>query len=276
MSINPVLSKELKDRVRTWRSPAIVLLYNGVLAVIGGLFYFMNTRFSVGGPQTLRLGIQIFSILLFLQLVLIAFIAPGMTAGIISGERERQTLPLLLVTRLSPLAVVGGKLLSAVSYVLLLIIVSLPLYSIVFLFGGVSLAQLLQSAGILLVTTLTLGSIGIFLSAFFQRTVIALVVSYAIAFLLLLGTIFLGLVISELTRVPGMGAGIPPKIVYLSPLMALGSILPEGSGLPFLGNVPSMPFWQGNLIADICIIILTLGLAVWRIQPLHGGNRRGE
>ena len=51
-------------------------------------------------------------VLCAMQMGLMLLSAPAMTAGTISGERERQTLDLLLMTKMSSLSIVIGKLLS--------------------------------------------------------------------------------------------------------------------------------------------------------------------
>ncbi len=274
--INPVLAKELRDRVRTWRSPMLITFYLGLLATAGGVVFFMETRFVAYGPAILRLGVQIFSIQALLQLLLIAFLTPGMTAGIISGERERQTFPLLLVTKLSAFSVVTGKLFSAISYILLLVIASLPIYSMVFLFGGADVREFLQVAGVLLATTVTLGSIGIFCSALFKRTTVAIVVSYFVTFVLVVGTVVFNQIVQAF-RVPAVN-GMPPEpsfVVYFNPLVAMASGLPSGqSYIPFRsGNIPSVPYWLGNMVLDAGIIALCLALTVWFVRPLRKGTK---
>jgi len=300
MIINPVLAKELRDRVRTWRSPLLITSYLMALAGIGGLYYSLQTRYSFGGTQALRLGILIFGILAVAQLILIAFLTPGMTASIISGERERQTWPLLLVTRLSPLSIVIGKLLSAISYMVLLILVSMPIYSTVFLFGAVDMRVLLLVVVISLVTTVTIASIGLFCSALFKRTITAIVISYLLTFFLFGGTIISAFVIQNLNMEKWARANQPPPtpfIVNFNPLVALGSALPMGvemvpfartinvqSGGGFVNGQPmpvqaspvvSRPVWQVNLMLDALIILVSLGLTVWLIRPLRAGNKKG-
>ncbi len=281
MIINPVLAKELRDRVRTWRSPLLITLYIGILGGIGGLFFYTQTYGGTGGPRILRMGIEIFNMLAVMQLLLIAFLTPGMTAGVISGERERQTLPLLLITRLNPFAVVTGKLFSAISYILLLVIVSLPLFSVVFFFGGMSMREFLQAVGIYLATTLTLGSIGMLCSAIFKRTAVAIVVTYGITFFLLVGTYFLvGIIMSLKYRYGWTGPQPPPVpfIIYLNPLVALLSALPMGGNImPFGGGTASlagMKPWQIYLLLDAVIVLITTGLTVWLIHPLRAGLKR--
>ena len=303
MIVNPVLAKELRDRVRTWRSPLLITIYLMALAGIGGFYYYLQTRYSYGGTQALRLGLEIFGILAIAQLILIAFLTPGMTASIISGERERQTWPLLLVTRLSPLSIVTGKLLSAISYMVLLILVSMPIYSTVFLFGAVDMSELLLVALISLVTTVTIASIGLFCSALFKRTITAIVISYLLTFFIFGGTFISAFVIQNLNMEKWARSNQPPPtpfIVNFNPIVALGSALPMGVQLvPFArtingqsGNVridfvngqpvPAQakpveprPVWQVNLMLDALIILVSLGLTVWLIRPLRAGNKKG-
>lgn len=301
MMVNPVLAKELRDRVRTWRSPLLITLYILVLGGIGGFYYYLQTRYSFGGTQALRLGLTIFGILAVMQLVLIAFLTPGMTASIISGERERQTWPLLLVTRLSPLSIVTGKLLSAISYIVLLVIVSMPIYSTVFLFGAVAMRDLLLVVLISLATTVTIASIGLFCSALFKRTITAIVISYFLTFFLFGGTLISAALIQNLTMEKWSRLNQPPPIPFIvnfNPLVAVGSALPIGvdvvpfsrpmnvqsstvtsiNGQPMPAQTKSAvprPVWQVNLMLDVLIVLVSLGLTVWLIRPLRAGNKKG-
>ena len=79
------------------------------------------------------------------QTLLVVFLAPAFTAGAISLEREKQTLDLLATTPISSLAIVLGKLASALTFVFLLILSSIPLTALVFMFGGVSPDDLIRA-----------------------------------------------------------------------------------------------------------------------------------
>ena len=88
------------------------------------------TRRGFGGSAAFAsaaIGQEIFAALLMLETLLVVFLAPAFTAGAISLEREKQTLDLLITTPISSLAIVIGKLLSALTYVFILIVASLPL-----------------------------------------------------------------------------------------------------------------------------------------------------
>lgn len=125
---------------------------------------------------------MLFMMLSFVQMALISFVAPGLTAGVISGERERQTLNILLTTQQSSTSIIIGKLVSSLAFLMLIVLATLPLYSLVFLFGGISPQQLLQTFGLFVVTMFILGSMGVFFSTLIRKTMIAMITTYGLGF----------------------------------------------------------------------------------------------
>ena len=136
-------------------------------------------------------GQTIFTLLSIFQLILICFIAPGFTAGQISLEREKQTLDLLVSTPMRPGAIVLGKLLAALAFVVLMIVAAVPITAIVLMYGGASVDDIVRQQLVLLATAVALGAIGLFFSALLKRTQAATVLSYITMLALTLGTIML-------------------------------------------------------------------------------------
>jgi ABC-type transport system involved in multi-copper enzyme maturation permease subunit len=124
-------------------------------------------------------GKVIFSSVLGLQVMLVIFVGPSFTAGAISGEKERQTYDLLRTTLLSAKSFVAGKLISALSYVLLLIFAAIPLQSIAFLMGGVAFIELFLSQVIVLVGAVVFALWGLYASARMRTTLSSSVVTFA-------------------------------------------------------------------------------------------------
>ena len=160
--IGAVGVKELRGRMRGRRAFVILTIY---LLLLGGFAWMveliMERTYSsgFGGSSDVRLGGDRpghLRGLLMLQTLLVAFLAPAATAGAISLEREKQTLELLAVTPISSLAIVLGKLFSALVYVLLLIVASIPLTALVFVFGGVAPDDVVRGYIVLFVTALGL------------------------------------------------------------------------------------------------------------------------
>src|SRR5438552_8479485 len=193
---NPIVAKEYRSRMRTWRSPVAMMVY---ILLLGGLGWAIFSglasaaRRSFNGGQAANYGQQLFLYLVLFQMGLIAFVTPALTAGAISGERERQTIDLLFVTRIPPFSIVWGKLIASMSFVVLLLLLSVPIFSLVFLFGGIELDQVVAAFIVTAVGALTLGVIGIACSTAFRRTLAATVAAYGAAFILLAGSLLYGL-----------------------------------------------------------------------------------
>ena len=178
---NPVTVKELRSRMRGRRAFAVLTLYllilGGVISVVY-LAYSANS-FGPGSGAARTAGKGLFAAVLAVQVFLVAFIGPAFTAGAISGERERQTFDLLRTTLLSAESFVLGKLISALSYVFLLVLVSIPLQSIAFLLGGLSLTELVVSQLLILVAAVAYALYGLWCSAAMRTTLAATVTTFA-------------------------------------------------------------------------------------------------
>lgn len=222
---NPIVAKEYRSRMRTWRSPLAMMIYIVLIAGLGYLMFSSMVASSSGfGAQAPNYGQQLFKYLVVFQMILIAFIAPALTAGAISGERERQTIDLLFVTRIAPFSIIWGKLLASMSFVVLLLLLSVPIFSLVFLFGGVELDQVLYCFLITLLGALTLGLIGVAFSTLLRRTLAATVASYVAAFGLVFGVLGYGLILPTKIDPNSSSVSAPPAITYLSPIMPLIAI----------------------------------------------------
>ena len=222
---NPIVAKEYRSRMRTWRSPLAMMIYIVLIAGLGYLMFSSMVGSSNGlGAQAPNYGQQLFKYLVVFQMILITFIAPALTAGAISGERERQTIDLLFVTRIAPFSIIWGKLLASMSFVVLLLLLSVPIFSLVFLFGGVELDQVVYCFLITLVAALTLGLIGVAFSTLLRRTLAATVASYVSAFAIVFGTLGYGLILPTTIDPKATTAAAPPAVTYLSPIMPLLAI----------------------------------------------------
>jgi ABC-2 type transport system permease protein len=223
---NPIVAKEYRSRMRTWRSPTAMTVY---IVLLGGLGWAVFAAMSYGGPigyfgAGTNYGQFLFTFLILFQVTLLAFITPALTAGAISSERERQTIDLLFVTPLPPFSVVWGKLFASMSFVVLLLILSVPIFSLVFLFGGVELDQMVYAFLVTAVTALTLGLVGLAFSTFFRRTLVATVAAYGAAFVLFVGTLGYGLLFPTLADPQSTTTPAPPAVTVLSPMLPLISI----------------------------------------------------
>src|SRR2546429_3293867 len=110
------------------------------------------------------------------------------------------------------------------SFVLLLLLLSVPIFSLVFLFGGIELDQVVAAFIVTAVGALTLGVIGIACSTAFRRTLAATVAAYGAAFILLAGSLLYGLLFPTPIDPNAPNAPAPPAVSYVSPLLPLITI----------------------------------------------------
>jgi ABC-type transport system involved in multi-copper enzyme maturation, permease component len=266
--------KELRGRMRGRRAFVILTIY---LLLLGGFAWMVelimernaSSGFGTATYAGASIGQGIFAALLMLETLQVAFLAPSATAGAISLEREKQTLELLVVTPISSIAIVLGKLLSALVYVWLLIAASIPLTAVVFVYGGVAPDDVLRGYIVLIVTALGLGSFGLFCSSLVKRTQAATAITIFGVLVTTIGSVFLLAFWGAMTTHDnGDGNGpvrgtAPQEIAYLNPFLAevdvlcgtetsLGgwcsiesSLLPNQNGVVFVGGgdqiAPAVP-----------------------------------
>ncbi|MFK9092397.1 ABC transporter permease [Bacillus salipaludis] len=269
--LNPVLNKEFKLRFRSFKSFLGLAFYLLALSILIIGFIYLQTQNSPMGLFRPDQSKDMFLLLSFIQMGLILFITPGLTAGVISGEREKQTLNILLTTNQSSTSIIFGKLISSVSFLLLMIIASMPIYSIVFLFGGISPGQVVTILGLYIFTIFVFGSIGILFSTLIRRTIIAMVSTYGVTLFLTAGTAFLFTVTMSVNQMGiTTNSPIPYFFVMLNPVMILFGFL-EPSAFRELSSQSGMgidfPLWAAYLITYTIIFLIVIFISIRKLRP---------
>jgi ABC-2 type transport system permease protein len=222
LGINPIIVKELRSRMRGARAFAVLTGTLLLLAMVSYALYrivLAATSYS-SSPLSPQIGQSLFAGLAFLELMMVCFVTPAVTAGAISGEQEKLTYEMLLATPMRPASILWGKLISALSYVLLLIFAAIPMASMVFVFGGVAPWDMFKALMILVAVAVTLGVVGVFMSTLFSRSGRATVLSYLVVLALLVGPAFIYILVAVLSRAE------PPRwILVPNPVSALFSAL---------------------------------------------------
>jgi ABC-type transport system involved in multi-copper enzyme maturation permease subunit len=259
IGIMAVSTKELRGRMRGRRAFAVLTVYLVLLALFSWAVYeFQRSAATsiygqpgysgVGAPSvalSAQIGQSLFSGLLMIETLLVAVLAPAFTSGAISLEREKQTLDLLVVTPLSSGALVIGKLVSALAYVFVLILSSVPLAAIVFLFGGVGPEDLVRAYLLLAAVAVGYGAIGLFISALVRRTQVATVVTYLTVLALTVGTAVLWAFLYSTS-------GSTPTTTFVTDA--------GGASTPVTTTVsrpPQQLLWLNPFVADLDLICAT-------------------
>lgn len=238
---NPILAFSAKRRMRSVRTPALLSLYAAALTVMAYLVVYQPFMAKSITVSTMRASVNGYGYLIIAQFALLVMVAPAMTAGSLSGERERQTLDLLLVTNTSPWQIVFGKLMESFAFLALLVLCSTPVLSLVLLTGGATVGQVMQSVLFLLLVALAGSSVGLFCSAFCKRTAASTVAAYLM--MLAIGVVTLiplwydlhqiDLIYQEMTQNGQMITAINyPAIAFsANPALGLFSLLHTQTGM---------------------------------------------
>ncbi|MGO0061546.1 ABC transporter permease [Brevibacillus fluminis] len=267
---NPLIVKEMRERFRSKKSFWILGIYLFVMgAILLGFMYVEQLDKSLV-PGENR---EWFILIAGLQYGMICFIAPALSAGTISGERERQTLHVLLTTQLSPLSIIWSKLVTSLAFISVLVLSSLPLYSFVFLYGGMSPQQLATLVLFFGVNILFFGSLGLFCSTCIKRTGVSTITSYGIAFFFVVGTGLLLLFIGNLLR-EIMPAQYPLEEVWqlpalkvlamLNPVVVMGDLFGETIGP--MSEFP-MPPWAAFSMVYVALSIGLILVSGYLLRP---------
>src|SRR4051794_10961127 len=175
---NPVLARELLVTLRSPRAFVLQMLYVAFLAAV--VYFYWPT--GEDGARQVSSGVaqRLFDIFFLGQFFLVSLMAPTFAAGSITGEKERKTYEMLLASPLRPGTILVGKLLSSLSYLIILILSSLPLMILCYLLGGLLLSEITRSYLVLILAAGTFGLLSVACSSYFRRTSSALVVSYLV------------------------------------------------------------------------------------------------
>lgn len=290
---NPLIVKDGLSRVRTWRAPAVIAVYLAVLGMVVYLALTFQLAVLRGGFGFAQVGKNVFTAIAEVQLALVCLFGPAVASGAVSGERERQTLDVLMVSSMRPWAIIWGKLVASVAFILLLITAALPVFATVFFLGGIDFEQFLITQLVTVTTALSIGAVSLFLSVLFQRTLASTVVAYGFTFAVTAGTWLVGTVLTQMAfaqaqisrgRIGPTGSIGPPDahpLLLISPFNALASALQNASGGRLsLGQAasalwlspglaaggPAFEPWQATVLFQLVLVGLGIFGAVWLLR----------
>jgi len=178
--MNPMIRKEMRQRMRERRGWLLPSLYLLVLGAVVTFAYFITTEDrGAAGTQGSTVGVALFLTLSYAQLALLLLLAPIFSAGSITIEKEQRTLAGLLTSLLTSGQIWWGKFVASLLFVLLLLVTSLPVLSMAFAFGGIGPWEIFSATLTTVIILACMSAIGLYWSSAFQRSVHATAVSYA-------------------------------------------------------------------------------------------------
>ena len=270
MPFTALLIKELRSRLRRERTVWIIIVYVLLMSLLGWIIVdrWTNSTTYYYANNFGDAGTTLYAFLSMIQLFFILFVTPAFTSTAVNGEKERQTFELLLCSQLSSFALISGKLIAGLVNALLLVAGTIPLFSLVFFFGGVSPQQELAALLLYLVTALQAGAFGLFCSTIFKRPTISTVITY------LCGAFWLAFPLIAFYLAFALSRNTPPSSTTLSlfflwhPVTALiSTYTATSSGLTY--NIGGMQIDQWIIYTCLSAIstIIFFALSMWTAKP---------
>lgn len=266
--LSPVFFKETSQLAASRRPVAMKAIVLGLLfldfLIVLGTY---RESYEIGSGE---LGLALFTSLGFVQLVAMTLFTPVVTAGMVCGEKQANTLGLLFLTRLKAVQIVQDKGLSRILFMLYVCVVTLPFMFAALLFGGVEARQIIVAAANIFAVILLCGGISLLSSTLLKRYTAALAVAFSAVFLYLVMLPMLvgicgelwsfrsGRVIAALNPFCSLAMSLDPYQMRTDPLLAYS--------------------WVPNLVVGGAVYILGVALASGLLRRVafpgaYGRNR---
>lgn len=261
MVLGPVFQREVLTTPRRARHYLYRTLYVGALLTLLGTSWLV-----LAGTQPIRnvgdlsrFGGTAFQLLAPLQLAVLTFLAALGASAAVSQEKDRRTLLLLLLTRMSNFELVAGKLAASLLNVSAMLLAALPVFLFITVFGGVSVRQVWMAYAVTAASVFAAASTGCTVAFWRDKTFQALAIT------VLAIVLWIGLWEAVALWSASAGANWAPLhavAVSLSPLQAVFSVVIPDVSAPRWWD---MPAW--NYVLAVTGIALGLtGIAVWRVR----------
>lgn len=299
---NPVYKREMTVSSRSIRVPVIMMVFNSVLALVALLnMYSMTSQVRVTAEISYASFLDLYVFVAAIEFLMLVFIMPALTSGSISGERERQTLNLMLSTQMTPFQIVIGKLMSSMVNMALLVVSSFPVVSLVFVYGGIRITDLMLLLLLYLAVALLSAGLGLCFSAVCRRSTVATAISYGFLVFLIAGTYAVNYFIWSMAQmgaasyVNQMGgiasqvnSGVLIYLMLFNPAVTFYQIIGAQAGkrevsaqvIQWFGSRSSNPILDAwipvSLILQTLLALLLLAVAVRAVDPVGRHQARSR
>ncbi|MDZ7616401.1 MAG: hypothetical protein U1E05_05310 [Patescibacteria group bacterium] len=266
MLIGPVFTRELAIAPRRTRVYYARAAHAAILLLLCWTAWLLLTgtqRVSDLGDLA-RFGTTLFQILASLQLVLVLFLSALLAAGAVAQEKDRKTLVLLLLTRLTNSELVLGRLLASLLQVLIMLAAAFPVFMVVALLGGISHAQIARVFMVTVAAVLACGSLGSTLALWREKTFQALALTILVLVLWLAAwtAVGLGVLGEQWLGIPcgHWAAGFSPWHAILA---ASRPVVPAVAALGPLGSPVHLFILVAIAMASSLAIVSIARVRIW-------------
>ena len=282
MKVNPVLRNETKIAARSIRFTLMILAYVAVLSIAVMIYYNVINSEAFYNGLNLKESTNFYVVMAVVQAALLFSIVPSLSSTAICSEREKQTLDILLSTKLTPLQIIIGKISSSSLRVIILIISMMPLYAVGSLMGGIKISYILQLILFFIINTIFMASIGVFISTCVKTSKVSTTLTYLLIVFIYLGVIAIAFGILAFStyqyyNANNLTAPMPTisPIIYISPVIGFISLLANQVGIGMEFNSFFTEFGVSmyseyiSILIQLVLSVIFIYLAKIKLNPLN-------
>jgi ABC-type transport system involved in multi-copper enzyme maturation permease subunit len=267
-----LFNRTLMLDMRGVSSYALRLVWMGVMMFM----VWQYERTLNRGTMATALGLKMFTLVAYVNLVFVTIAAIGLFANAVTEEREDNTLPLLVMTGMTPFSLLASKGSSRLIAVIMLLAVQLPFTILSITMGGITVVQVLAAHLAIAAYLVFICGLALFASTVASRSQQASGLTMIGLGLFYFAHVALSLIVDFALKIAGKRG---------SPLWDTDRFEFWNSVSPFrqmeviLGTTFAGPIVSVQVLSNIVFGFLFFGLAVWafnRADRRHVGEASGE
>jgi len=256
----PLLKRELIENSHRKRTYVVRILVALIFMLVMLVFYSEQIARHKSILQVMGQGRELAMLLFICNLVAIYVLLPAMACSAISAEREKQTLSLILISRITPGGLIAEKFLSRLVPMIALMLITLPMLSIAYMLGGLKLEAVFAALIGLFTAAVQVNSAAIMCSALFRTALEAFWATYLIFAVMGLGPPLL------------FEMGLLPRVPWFpmvgSDVLAVPFVLFLAASVESVGGVVGI--WEVFLSCLPPLVVAAVMLVISRFAIAHG------
>lgn len=271
----PILDKELRVTSRRKRSYLFRFIYIILLLLFVTVVWLANSnRYdssqALSIAQMAQAGMMITMAVLWFQFIMSQLIVASSLSTTISEEIRKKTIGILMVTPITGLQIVLGKLFSSLLQLIILLAISLPVLALVRLFGGIPADFIFSTFCMIVTAALFTGSISLYFSISLRKN--RQVISGVIG-ILALGYLALPALLQALFFINNWPMTILSTVLmYINPFRAMGVHTSEMLMAALPGAFFSWPLHCAIMLAGTLIMVILAARKVRKVVLYEGGG----
>ncbi|MCC9658023.1 hypothetical protein [Rhodopirellula halodulae] len=254
--LGPVFQREasvVPKRPATYVTRGVYLMALFLLLCTGYLV-LDGSRSLAANADAAKFGGWMFRLLAPLQLVILSALAAVGAASSVAQEKDRRTLILMLMTRLSGFEIVGGKAAATLLSPLALCVISLPLFLTLPLLGGVAPGQVFAVFAVTIVSIVVSAAVGTVVALWREKTF----QSIALTVLVLLLLVAAGEIAASLTGDESKWA-----MAISAPRALLAATNADAGWAAFLSDGGGLFVLVGSALSAVILAVGITKVRVW-------------